>query len=28
MDATIITASGSTKNKAKSRDPEMHSTKK
>lgn len=28
VDATIITASGSTKNKDKSRDPEMHSTKK
>jgi len=28
VDATIITASGSTKNKEKSRDPEMHSTKK
>ena len=28
VDATIITAPGSTKNKDKSRDPEMHSTKK
>lgn len=28
VDATIITASWSTKNKDKSRDPEMHSTKK
>ena len=28
VDATILPASGSTKNKDKSRDPEMHSTKK
>lgn len=28
VDATIITASGSTKNKEKKRDPEMHSVKK
>lgn len=28
VDATIIEAASSTKNKAKSRDPEMHQTKK
>ena len=28
VDATIISAPSSTKNKAKARDPEMHSTRK
>ena len=28
VDATIVKASSSTKNKAKQRDPEMHSTRK